>query len=92
MATLHIEHAVVDFDLWKEAFDRFGTVRQEAGVLEHRILRPVDDSRYVMIQLDFATRDRAEGFLTFLTARVWSAPENSPALVGLPRTRILEAE
>ena len=27
MPTLHIEHAIVDFDLWKAAFDRFADRR-----------------------------------------------------------------
>jgi hypothetical protein len=90
MPTLHIEHAIVDFDLWKAAFDRFADVRQQSGVLEHRIQRPVDDARFVVIDLDFGTTDEAQHFLTFLRERVWSSPANAPALVGTPQTRILE--
>ncbi|MCW2633204.1 MAG: hypothetical protein JWR88_2166, partial [Pseudonocardia sp.] len=30
-------------------------------------------------------------FLAFLQAKVWSSPENSPALIGTPQTKILEA-
>jgi hypothetical protein len=90
MATLHIEHAIVDFDLWKAAFDRFADIRQQSGVLEHRIQRPVDDVRFVVIDLDFGTTDEAQRFLTFLRERVWSSPANAPALVGTPQTRILE--
>lgn len=90
MTTLHIEHAIVDFDLWRQAFERFATVRRESGVLAHRVLRPVDDARYVVIDLDFATAEQAQRFLTFLHERVWSSPENAPALAGTPQTRFLE--
>jgi hypothetical protein len=89
MPTLHIEHAIVDFDLWQRAFDGFADARAKAGVLAHRILRPVDDPHYVVIDLDFATAAEAEAFLRFLTDRVWAIPTNSPALAGTPRTRIL---
>ena len=91
MPTLHIEHAIVDFDQWRAAFDRFADVRRQSGVLEHRIQRPVDDARFVVIDLEFGTTDEAQRFLTFLRDRVWSSPVNAPALVGTPQTRILES-
>ena len=91
MPTLHIEHAIVDFDQWRAAFDRFADIRQQLGVLEHRIQRPVDDARFVVIDLEFGTTDEAQRFLTFLRDRVWSSPVNAPALVGTPQTRILES-
>jgi hypothetical protein len=90
MTTLHIEHAITDYETWKAAFDRFAPARAEAGVRGHRILRPVDDPAYVVIDLDFATEPEATAFLNFLRGRVWASPENSPALVGSPRTRILD--
>jgi hypothetical protein len=89
MPTLHIEHAIVDFDRWQQAFDSFADTRARAGVLSHRVLRPVDDPRYVVIDLDFATVAEAEAFLGFLRDRVWAVPANSPALAGIPQTRIL---
>lgn len=91
MTTLHIEHPITDYDTWKGAFDRFADVRREAGVLAHRIHRPVDDDLYVVVDLDFAVADRAERFLTFLRERVWAVPDSSPALAGEPRTRLLRA-
>jgi hypothetical protein len=90
MATLHIEHAITDFDTWKQAFDRFADVRRDSGVLRHRIHRPADDPRYVLIELDFGTSDEAGKFLDFLTSRVWSTPASAPALLGTPRARILD--
>jgi hypothetical protein len=90
MVTLQIEHAVTDFDSWKQAFDRFAEVRRSSGVMRHRIHRPADDPRYVLIELDFGTGEEATKFLDFLTTRVWSTPASAPALIGTPQTRILD--
>jgi hypothetical protein len=92
MSTLHIEHAIVDFDLWKAAFGRFAEFRKQSGVLRHRIQRPVGDPNYVVIDLDFAATGEAKRFLTFLQEQVWSSPENAPALAGSPQTKILEPD
>jgi hypothetical protein len=90
MATLHIEHRVTDFGTWQTAFDRFAQVRQESGVCGHRILRPVDDAHYVVIDLDFPTTAQAERFLGFLQTKVWTSADSAPALAGIPQTKILE--
>jgi hypothetical protein len=88
--TLHIEHAITDFDTWNSAFERFAEFRRQSGVREQRIQQPVDDPRYVVIDLDFDTVSAAEKFLSFLRENVWSSSENAPALAGAPQTRILE--
>lgn len=90
MATLHIEHAITDYGTWKAAFDRFEAMRRQAGVKHHRVHRPADDPRYIVVQLDFATADEAGSFLDFLRTNVWSSPQSAPALAGTPQTRILE--
>jgi hypothetical protein len=90
MHTLHIEHAVTDFDAWNTAFARFADVRQQSGVRNQRVQRPLNDSAYVVIDLDFDTASQAETLLGFLQANVWSSPGNAPALIGTPQTRILE--
>lgn len=90
MTTLHIEHPVTDFDTWQAAFDRFAAKREQAGVRHQRVQRPIDDDRYVVIDLDFDSADQARSFLQFLQDNVWSTPANSPALAGAPRTAILE--
>ena len=89
MVTLQIEHAITDFGVWKQAFDRFADMRRDSGVLRDRVYRPQDDERYVLIELDFGTGEEASKFLAFLTTRVWSTPANAPALTGTPKTRIL---
>jgi hypothetical protein len=90
MTTLHIEHPITDLPTWRSAFDRFAEPRRAAGVSAARIHRPVDDDRYVVVDLDFATREQAERFRTFLETEVWTSRESSPALAGTPLTRLLE--
>jgi hypothetical protein len=89
MPTLHIEHGIVDFDLWREAFDRFEELRTRSGVRAHRVQRPVDDPHYVVVDLDFDTVEEANAFADALREKVWSSRENAPALAGDPQTRIL---
>lgn len=90
MTTLHIEHAISDYSTWKAAFDRFAAARQSAGVYRHRVQRPINDAKYVVIDLDFDTTDQAQAFLHFLHTSVWTSTRNAPALIGTPRTSILE--
>ena len=90
MPTLHIEHAISDFEVWQQAFNRFDSARQRAGVRSHRVRRPVDDEHYVVIDLDFTTVQEAERFRDFLQKKVWFSATDSPALVGLPETQILQ--
>jgi len=91
MFTLSIEHAITDFPTWKEAFDRFGEARKKAGVVSHRVRRPVNDPHYLVIELDFDVHENADTFRQFLHDVVWANREASPALDGIPQTRILEA-
>lgn len=90
MSTLHIEHPITDLNTWKAAFDRFAARRRQGLVCGERVQHPVDDDHYVMIDLDFATREQAQRFLTFLETTVWASRDNSPGLAGTPRTQILE--
>jgi hypothetical protein len=59
-------------------------------VQEQRVLRPVDDPAYVVVDLDFDTVEQAEKFLGFLRTNVWAATQNAPALAGKPQARVLE--
>ncbi|MGY1617671.1 hypothetical protein ACI797_13105 [Geodermatophilus sp. SYSU D00691] len=90
MVTLHIEHPVTDLVTWRHAYDRFAEHRRRAGVRGERVRHPVDDARYVVVDLDFATPEEARRFLAFLETTVWASRHSSPALSGTPRTRILE--
>jgi hypothetical protein len=89
MATLHIEHAITDLETWLAAFGRFAEAREKAGVRGVRVYQPVDDERYIVIDLDFATVAEAERFKRFLETNVWSSSQASPGLAGSPRARVL---
>jgi hypothetical protein len=91
MYTLHIEHGIKDFGLWRQAFDRDPVNRAASGVVGHRISRPVGDPHYVIVELDFEELSQAEQLLASLKARVWNSSAASPALQGAPQTRILES-
>jgi hypothetical protein len=90
MPTLHIEHPITDLATWRAAFDRFADRRRQGGVSAERVQQPVDDDHYVLVDLDFPTREQAERFLGFLKSTVWASRDTSPALSGTPQTRILE--
>ena len=90
MATLRIEHAIHDYDLWLKVFDSFEQVRAEAGVRSFAIRQPVNNPKYLMLDLEFDTQGQAESFAGFLHDRVWSSPTSSPALADRPQTRILD--
>jgi hypothetical protein len=90
MPTLHIEHPISDLDTWLSAFTGFADARREAGVQREQIQQPVDDSKYIVVDLEFGTAAQASAFLRFLNEQVWAIPENAPALAGTPRTMILE--
>jgi hypothetical protein len=90
MTTLRIEHAIQDFQLWKTAFDSFAEARAKAGVRGFAVRLPADDPKHLMLDLEFDGADEAEAFAAFLEQHVWSSPGSSPALAGVPRTRILD--
>ena len=90
LTTLRIEHPINNYDVWREAFDRYGQARSNAGVLGFVIHRPVDDPLYVMIDLELPNVTAAQGFAAFLTSSVWSNPDTSPGLAGVPVARVLE--
>jgi hypothetical protein len=90
VATLHIEHAITDLKTWLSAFGAFADARRQAGVHAERILQPIDDDNYIVVDLDFGSADQAAAFLHFLKNQVWAVPENAPALAGTPRTMLLK--
>jgi hypothetical protein len=84
---LRIEHPVADYEEWKKLFDSDPIRRQESGVRRYRISRPVDEADYVMIDLEFVSREKAEAALAALRS-VW-APIDGKVVMN-PQTRIAE--
>ena len=91
MATLHIEHAITDLETWLGAFGKFTEARKAAGVVAQRIHQPVDDAKYIYVQLDFEQDGQAEAFKGFLESVVWTNADASPGLAGSPTARVLAA-
>jgi len=84
---LRIEHPIPDFRAWKAAFDSDPLDRQRAGVRRYRVLRPVDDPHYAMVDLEFDTRDEAEATLHALR-ELWGQVEGT--VIGKGNARIVE--
>lgn len=88
MPILRIEHTVPDFDVWKAAFDSDPVGREQGGVRRYRVLRPVDDPKYVMVDLEFDSSSEAEAFRAAL-GDLWRRVE-AEGLMESPRARIVE--
>ncbi len=88
MYILRIEHPVPDYAGWKQAFDSDPVGRKKMGVRRYRILRPVDNPNYVMIDLEFDTAGQAEALLAAMRV-VWGRVEGT--IIMSPQSRIAEA-
>jgi len=87
MTILHIEHPVLDFIGWKMAFDGDPVGRKKSGVRRYRILRPINDPNYVMIDLEFDNPSQAEALLAAMRT-VWNRVEGT--IMMDPKARIVE--
>jgi hypothetical protein len=84
---LRIEHPVPDYAAWKAAFEADPVGRARSGVRHFRVLRPVDDEHYVMVDLEFDSPAEAEAMLVSLRA-LWNRVEGT--LITDPSARIAE--
>jgi len=90
MPVLHIEHEISELAVWLDAFKKFEPAREAAGVTRTEVYQPADDPNYVVINLTFENLDAATRFREFLINQIWASPNSAPALVGLPKARVLE--
>jgi ribosomal protein L35AE/L33A len=88
MPTLRIEHAVPDFDRWKQAFDSDPADRKGSGVRRYQVSRSVEDPNFVMIDLEFDNVEEAEGLLAKMR-QVWSSGPGQSVMRN-PQARIVE--
>jgi hypothetical protein len=70
MFILRIEHKVSDYNTWKYAFDSDPVGRKQMGVRHYQISRPVDDDKYVIVDLEFDTAEQAKALLNAMQV-VW---------------------
>jgi hypothetical protein len=85
---LQIEHAVRDYDAWKATFDSDPVGREQGGVRQYRILQPIDDPNYVIVDLEFDNSVEADEFRLALR-ELWARAE-ADGLITDSRERILE--
>ena len=89
MVILQIEHPVPNFDAWKKAFDSDPVNRKLSGVRRYRVLRPIDNPNYAIIDLEFDSVNEAEGLLAAMR-EVWRGVQGT-IIESSPRVRIVEA-
>ena len=66
MITLRIEHKISNYEGWKKTFDSDPINRKQSGVRRYRIYRPLDDTNFVIIDLDFDSLEKAQATKTAL--------------------------
>jgi hypothetical protein len=87
MVVLQIEHPVPSFEGWKQAFDSDPVGRKKSRVRRYRILRPVDDPNFAIIELEFDSVSDAEALLAGLR-QLWARVEGT--VMMNPQARIVE--
>ena len=87
MVSVQIEHQIPDYAGWRAAFDRDPANREASGVRRYRVSRPVDDSNYVIVELDFDEREKADAFVAKMRG-IWKQVEGT-VMTG-PKARIVE--
>ena len=87
MPTLQIEHEVPNYYGWKKAFDSDPINRKQSGVKSYRIYRPKDDSKLVIVELDFEDIELLNTTLEALQ-NLWNKVQGS--VMVNPKTKILE--
>ncbi len=86
---VRIEHPVPDFSAWKKAFDSDPVSREKLRVRRYEILRPIDDPKYVMVDLEFDTSNDAEAFRSAIID-LWRSAE-AKEIIAKPQARVVEA-
>lgn len=87
MLILRVQHAVPDFDRWKQAFDNDPMDRKGSGVRRYQVHRSVADPNFVMIDLELDTASEAEQLLEKLR-HLWAGPGG--AVMRNPEAWIVE--
>jgi hypothetical protein len=73
--------------VWKRAFDDDPVGRERSGVRRYRVMRPIDDGRYAIIELEFASLGEAQAMERSLR-ELWGRVEGQ--VMTDPKTRIVE--
>lgn len=87
MTILRIQHPVPDFNDWKAAFDRDPVAREQSGVRRYRIMRPIDDPNFALVDLEFDGPEEAKAMLGELR-ELWRRVQGT--IIEEPQARIVE--
>lgn len=90
MYSIRIEHAVPNFEAWKQqGFDSDPLDRRGSGVKEYRVMRAINDPNYAVIDLLFETREEAELMLEKLET-MWGKVKDGFGWQEMPKAMIVE--
>ena len=89
MTTMVIEHPVADFEAWKRAFDSDPLGRARHGIERYVIYRSAEDARFVVVTLEFASRDQALLYLPRLRD-LWNQVAPKLGMGTSPVARVLD--
>lgn len=87
MIVLRIEHQIPNYEGWKKAFDSDPVNRKQAGVKSYRIFKPINDSKYIIVDLEFDNLQNAENMLSALQG-LWKNVDGK--IIFNPKTQILD--
>ena len=87
MNTLRIEHEIQSYEGWKKAFDSDPINRKQSGVKTYRIYQPKDNSKFVIVELDFDDINQLDATLQALQ-NLWNKVQGS--VMSNPQTKILK--
>src|SRR5258708_6201122 len=91
MTTLHIEHAITDYGVWKSAFDRLEELRRQSRVKHHPLLPPPDHPAYILVHLDVPPGACCAAALADLSRAIELAPGCASAIASRGETyRLME--
>jgi hypothetical protein len=85
---LRVEHTVSNFDDWKKVFDTDPLGRKKSGVRRYRIMRQLDNTSFVMLDLEFDAQKEAEAFADKLR-NLWVSAQGQK-LMQYPQLRIVD--
>ncbi|HEU0002641.1 MAG TPA: hypothetical protein VFQ36_17165 [Ktedonobacteraceae bacterium] len=68
-------------------FDSDPVNRKQSGVRRYRVLRPIDNPGYAIIDLEFDSLEQAEGLLAAMR-EVWRGVQGT--IIQTPQVRIVE--
>ena len=85
---LRVEHTVSNFDDWKKVFDADPLGRKKSGVRRYRIMRQLDNTSFVMLDLEFDDQKEAEAFADKLR-NLWVSAQGQK-LMQYPQLRIVD--